>query len=109
MSLTIEQIEEQIATLQKTLEELKNPKLKVARQFTGQYFEPYQERLYRRMESNGIPIWEMYLKTKKEWVIVQKKELDEMEKIYHQDCTTNESLQESSKQISHEVLEEFMK
>ena len=44
MALTIEQIEEQISSLQKKLEELKNPKLEVIRQFTGQYFSPYQEK-----------------------------------------------------------------
>jgi hypothetical protein len=88
MSLTIEQIEEQIATLQQTLETLKNPKLKVSRNFTGQYFEPYQGRLLRRMESDGVPIWETYLDIKKEWVLVASRELSEFEKLYQQDCIT---------------------
>jgi hypothetical protein len=86
MSLTIEQIEEQIATLQQTLEQLKNPRLEVARHFSGQYFSPYQGRLYRRMESDGIPIWETYLDIKKEWVLVETKESKQLEKIYQQDC-----------------------
>ena len=86
MALTIEQIEAQIANLQKTLETLKNPKLKVSRNFTGQYFEPYQGLLYRRMESDGVPIWEFYLDSKKEWTMVTSKELKELEKNYKTDC-----------------------
>jgi hypothetical protein len=86
MSLTIEQIEEQISNLQKTLDELKNPKLQVIRQFTGQYFAPYQGRQYRRMESEGIPIWECYLDIKKEWVLVETRENKQLEKIYLNDC-----------------------
>jgi hypothetical protein len=88
MSLTIEQIEEQIANLQKTLETLKNPKMEVSRSFTGQYFAPYQGMVYRRMESDGVPIWESYLEIKKEWVIVQTKESKNLEKIYLTDCIT---------------------
>ena len=98
MSLTIEQIEEQIATLQQTLETLKNPKLEVARHFTGQYFAPYQGRLFRRMESDGVPIWETYLDIKKEWVLVQSQESRELEKTYLKDCVSN----------TKESLEEFM-
>jgi hypothetical protein len=90
MSLTIEQIEEQIANLQQTLETLKNPKLEVARSFTGQYFSPYQGRLYRRMESDGVPIWETYLDIKKEWVLVQSQESRQLEKTYLSDCVTEE-------------------
>jgi hypothetical protein len=88
MSLTIEQIEEQIANLQQTLETLKNPKLEVTREFTGQYFAPYQGRQYRRMESEGIPIWETYLEIKKEWVMVDKRESKNLEEIYGQDCVS---------------------
>jgi hypothetical protein len=91
MSLTIEQIEEQIANLQQTLEQLKNPKLEVARNFSGQYFSPYQGRLYRRMESDGIPIWETYLDIKKEWVLVQSQESKQFEKTYQQDCVDVEN------------------
>jgi hypothetical protein len=96
MSLTIEQIEEQIATLQQTLETLKNPKLEVSRHFTGQYFAPYQGRLYRRMESDGVPIWETYLDIKKEWVLTETRESRELEKTYLKDCVsdTKESLEE---------------
>lgn len=86
MPPTIEEIEAQIANLQKTLNELKNPKLTVTRSFTGQYFAPYQERLYRRMESDGIPIWECFLDIKKEWTIVDKREADKLEKIFVKDC-----------------------
>jgi hypothetical protein len=89
MSLTIEQIEEQIANLQQTLEQLKNPKLEIARHFSGQYFAPYQGRLYRRMESEGVPIWETYLDIKKEWVLVDSKESRQLEKTYQQDCITD--------------------
>jgi hypothetical protein len=88
MTLTIEQIEEQIATLQQTLEQLKNPKLEVARNFSGQYFSPYQGRLFRRMESDGVPIWETYLDIKKEWVMIPQGELVEMERLYQKDCDT---------------------
>ena len=88
MSLTIEQIEEQIANLQQTLETLKNPKLEVARHFTGQYFAPYRGRLFRRMESDGVPIWETYLDIKKEWVLVQSQESKQLEKTYVTDCVT---------------------
>jgi hypothetical protein len=96
MTLTIEQIEEQIATLQQTLETLKNPKLEVSRHFTGQYFAPYQGRLYRRMESDGVPIWESYLDIKKEWVLTETRESRELEKTYLKDCVsdTKESLEE---------------
>ena len=89
MSLTIEQIEEQITNLQQTLEQLKNPKMEVARHFSGQYFSPYQGRLYRRMESEGVPIWETYLEIKKEWVLVDTKESKQLEKTYQQDCITD--------------------
>jgi hypothetical protein len=102
MSLTIEQIEEQIATLQQTLETLKNPKLEVARHFTGQYFAPYQGRLYRRMESDGVPIWETYLDIKKEWVLVQSHESRDLEKTYLKDCVSD------TKETPQENLEEFM-
>jgi hypothetical protein len=96
MSLTIEQIEEQIATLQQTLDELKNQKLKVSRHFSGQYFDPYQGRLYRRMESDGVPIWETYLDIKKEWILLETRESRELEKTYLKDCVsgTKESLEE---------------
>jgi hypothetical protein len=89
MSLTIEQIEEQITNLQQTLEQLKNPKLEVARHFSGQYFSPYQGRLYRRMESEGVPIWETYLDVKKEWILVDSRESKQLEKTYQQDCISD--------------------
>jgi hypothetical protein len=98
MTPTIEQIEEQIATLQQTLEKLKNPKLEVSRNFTGQYFAPYRGILYRRMESESVPIWEFYLDTKQEWTLVTSQDLRELEEKYQKDCVTN----------TQETLEEFM-
>lgn len=86
MSLTIQEIENQIAELQKTLEKLKNPKLEIFRNFTGQYFAPYKECQYRRMESNGIAIWESFLESKKEWVPLDKQQFKELEEIYVRDC-----------------------
>jgi hypothetical protein len=102
MSLTIEQIEQQITTLQQTLEQLKNPKLEVSRRFSGQYFAPYQGRLYRRMESEGVPIWETYLDIKKDWVLVEAKEHRQLEKTYREDCVS------TIKETPQETLEEFM-
>lgn len=86
MPQTIEEIESQIAELQKTLNELKNPKLKITRRFTGQYFEPFQEKLYRRMESENIPIWECFSDSNKDWSIIDKVEADKLEKTYIKDC-----------------------
>jgi len=96
MTLTIQQIEEQMRVLQRTLEELKNPKLEVSRHFTGQYFSPYVGMQYRRMESSGIPIWESYLDIKKDWVQVGKAENTKLEKIYQQDCVV----------VEEEIIEE---
>jgi hypothetical protein len=103
MTLTIEQIEAQIADLNQHLNQLKNPKLQVSRNFTGQYFEPYQGRMYRRMESDGVPIWESYLDIKKEWVLVTSNEIRDLEKIYQTHCVSN------TKETPQETLEEFMK
>ena len=86
MSLTIQQIEQQIAELQKTLDELKNPKLKVSRNFTGQYFEPYEGKTLRRMESDNVPIWELYVDTKKEWVLMNTRDLKYYEDLYEKHC-----------------------
>jgi hypothetical protein len=86
MSLNIEQIEQQIAGLQKSLDELKNQKLLISRHFTGQYFSPYQGKQYRRMESNGVEIWEFYIESKKDWVILDTRESQKLEKMYHTDC-----------------------
>jgi hypothetical protein len=102
MSSTIEQIEQQIADLQKTLEALKNPKLEIARHFSGQYFAPYQGRQFRRMESQGIPIWETFLDIKKEWVTLNTQESKEMEQSYLKDCVSD------TKETPQENLEEFM-
>ena len=90
MTLTIQQIEEQMIQLQSSLDKLKNPTLQVSRYFTGQYFSPYEGRQYRRMESEGIPIWECFLDLKKEWVQVAAREGVGFEKIYQQDCVVEE-------------------
>ena len=92
--MTIQQIEEQMAMLQSSLDKLKNPTLQVSRYFTGKYFTPYEGSLYRRMESEGIPIWECYLDIKKEWVQVVKSENTKLEKIYQQDCVVEEPTEE---------------
>jgi hypothetical protein len=90
MTLSIQQIEEQMLVLQRTLDELKNPKLQVSRYFTGEYFNPYEGRQYRRMESGGIAIWESFLDLKKEWMQVGKAENAKLEKIYQKDCLVEE-------------------
>ena len=90
MTLSIEQIENQIAELQQTLDKLKNPKLEISRQFSGHYFQPYNGILYRRMESEGVPIWESYLDVKKEWVVLNKKQSKDMEQSYLKDCVETE-------------------
>lgn len=87
MSLTIEQIEAQIAELQKTLEILKNPKLEVSRQFTGQYFNPYQGNQYRRMESEGVAIWESFI-AELGWVKLDEQKTEDLEMIYLNDCVS---------------------
>ena len=102
MSLTIEQIEQQIADLQQNLNQLKNPKLEVSRYFTGQYFSPYQGRLFRRMESDGVPIWESYLDIRKDWVLIETRESRDLENTYLKDCVSN------TKETPQETLEEFM-
>ena len=90
MTLSIEQIENQISELQQTLDKLKNAKLEIARQFSGHYFQPYNGILYRRMESEGVPIWESYLDLKKEWVVLNKKQSKDMEQSYLNDCVETE-------------------
>jgi hypothetical protein len=95
MTMTIKEIEEQMLMLQSSLDKLKNPKLQVSRYFAGQYFAPYEGRQYRRMESEGIPIWECFLDIKKEWVqVVGKSESTKLEKIYQQDCVVEETIEE---------------
>jgi hypothetical protein len=83
MTQPIEQLESQIAELQKTLDELRNSKLEITRQFTGQYFSPYQGRQYRRMESEGIPIWEYFMG---EWIKVDSPQSEDLETQYQTEC-----------------------
>jgi hypothetical protein len=102
MSFNIEQIEEQIASLQKKLEELKNTKLEIVRQFTGQYFAPYQGKQYRRMESEGIPIWEIYLENKNDWVTLIHNESEQLEEFYQREYPSTKKRTSSRK--SEEVV-----
>jgi hypothetical protein len=81
MSLSIEQIENQILQIQKSLDELKTMKLKVSRSFTGQYFDPYRGKQYRRMESEGVPVWEVF-NSNKNWLLLGKEEIQNLEAIY---------------------------
>lgn len=90
MELTIEQIQEQISNLQKLVDDMKSPKLEIGRFFTGQYFKPYRNIQYRRMESEGISIWEYYNTTKREWIVLPKTEVKELEALYNRDCITVE-------------------
>jgi hypothetical protein len=53
------------------------------------------------MESDGVPIWELFMDLKKEWVLVNAKELRELEQKYQNDCVAN-------KKLPQENLEEFM-
>lgn len=107
MTLTIEQIEEQIFNLQNILNDLKNPKMEISRNFTGQYFAPYQGILYRRMESDGIPIWESYLDIKKEWVVMSSNDSQKLEKTYLKDCI-QETVQETAEETVEETTEEIV-
>ena len=100
--MTIKEIEEQMLILQRTLEELKNPKMQVSRHFTGQYFSPYEGMQYRRMESEGIAIWESFLDIKKEWVQVDKRENTKLEKVYQQDYVV---VVEIPEEIPEEIIE----
>ena len=89
MPLTIEEIQNQISSLQKTLDELKSPKMEISRNFTGQYLKPHQGNHYRRMESDYIPIWEIFLSTNSEWKVLGEKQSEELENIFVRDCVTD--------------------
>lgn len=86
MTLTIEEIQNQISSLQKTLDEMKSLKMEILRNFTGQYFKPHQGNQYRRMESNYIPIWEIFIRS--EWKVLDEKRSEELETIFIRDCVT---------------------
>ena len=100
MPLTIEQIQEQITNLQKTLEELKNQKLEISRNFTGYYFKVYEGKHYRRMESEGVPIWEIFLNIKAEWKALDEKHSIQIENIFIRDCLPK------TEEIIEEIIEE---
>lgn len=82
----IKEIEKQISTLQHKLDLLKKPKLEVTRQFTGEYFNVYEGKHYRRMESDGIPIWEYFWVLKNDWVLLEQEESKILEEVYKRDC-----------------------
>lgn len=86
MTTDIKQIEEQISILQRKLDILKKPKLEVTRQFTGEYFNVYEGKQYRRMESEGIPIWEYFWSLKNDWVLLEQEEAKTLEEVYQQYC-----------------------
>lgn len=102
MELSIEQLEQRIEMMQKTLSELKTNKLEVVREFTGQYFAPYQGKSFRRMESDGIPIWEFYIEHKKEWIMLDSNERSKLEHIYQKNYVS------PKRKTPQEGLEEFM-
>lgn len=107
MSHTIEELQEQILNFQKTLDQLKNPKMEIIRQFTGQYFAPYEGRQYRRMESEGIPIWECFLYIKQEWTILSSQESEKLENVYLKDCIQPQKPSRSTKSTKQkEEIEE---
>jgi hypothetical protein len=90
MSITLEEVQKQIDDLQKIVDTMKEPKMEVSRNFTGQYFKPYKNKQYRRMESENIPIWEYFQENKKDWVMLEKSESEKLEEIYTQDCILSE-------------------
>lgn len=92
MSVTLEQIQKQLAELQKIVDSMKEPKLEVSRQFTGEYFKPYGGKQYRRMESDNIPIWEYFWDAKRDWVPLEKSETEELEETYIRDCFCKEDV-----------------
>jgi hypothetical protein len=85
MTLTIEQLEAQVAELQKNIEILKEQKLEVTREFIGQYFAPFKGQQYRRMESEEVPIWECFSDSKKIWILLNKQESEQMERLFKKD------------------------
>ena len=86
MTITIDEIQNQISDLQKLLDTMKNPALEISRNFTGQYFKLYKEKQYRRMESDGVAIWECFIETKKDWYLLDKMEIKKLEELYIKDC-----------------------
>ena len=84
MTRDIQEIEKEILSLQHKLDILKKPRLEVIRQFTGQYFNVYEGKNYRRMESEGIPIWEYFWVLKNDWVVLEQEEAKTLEEIYRQ-------------------------
>ena len=109
MTQIIQNIEKQILELQKTLNELKNQKLQVSRNFTGQYFAPYLGCLYRRMESDGIPIWEIFMELKKEWVILDAREAQKLESTFKTDCAISSEYQKAPQEEPEELKQQKVK
>lgn len=92
MSLTIEQIEQQIQNLQDALTQLKAQKLEVSRSFTGQYFHPYNGKQYRRMESDGVSIWEIF-DGRDQWILLTKNQSDDLERLFLEISTKSDEEQ----------------
>jgi hypothetical protein len=90
MSVTIEEVQKQIEELQKIVNSMKEPRMEISRNFTGEYFKPYRGKQYRRMESDGIPIWEYFWDVKRDWVMLENQEVEELEEIYIRDCILKE-------------------
>lgn len=86
MSVTLDQIKQQLVELQKVVDSMKEPRLEVSRRFTGDYFKAYNGKQYRRMESENIPIWEYFWDVKRDWVPLERPEAENMEEIYIRDC-----------------------
>lgn len=84
MSATLNQVKKQLAELQKIVDAMSEIKMEVSRQFTGQYIKPYNGKQYRRMESEGVSIWECFSETDG-WVTLENPK--ELEEVYTRDCT----------------------
>ncbi len=65
---------------------LKKPKLSVTRTYTGEYFDLYEDNKYRRLLSEGIPIWEQYFSVHDKWIPVDTSGTARLEEIYTKDC-----------------------
>jgi len=82
----IEAIQNQILELQTQLVELKKPKLSVIRTYTGEYFDLYEDNQYRRLVSEGIPIWEQHFSVHDKWIPVDNSGTAHLEEVYAKDC-----------------------
>jgi hypothetical protein len=65
-------------------------KLEVSKSFTGQYFNPYAGKQYRRMESEGVAVWEVF-DPNKNWLFVTEPEARNLEAIYQKPAENKKS------------------